>query len=84
MKHLLIWIISILLILHSRSIVANHDVNTGIRGSTTGNLNSKTRIAFVFAGSARSFIMPPVHESIRHNLLNAMYAKISSLPPTFI
>jgi hypothetical protein len=30
------------------------------------------RVAFVFAGSARSFVMAPVHESIRHNLLNAL------------
>lgn len=30
------------------------------------------RIAFVFAGSARSFINPAVHESIRFNLIRAL------------
>ena len=28
-------------------------------------------VAFVFSGAARSFVMPPVHESIRHNLIDA-------------
>lgn len=57
-------------LLQLQSIVSTTiDANTGIIDST----NKKARVAFVFAGSARSFVMPPVHESIRHNLLNAMY-----------
>jgi len=39
--------------------------------STIENSKTKHRIAFVFAGSPRSLIVPPVHESIRENLINS-------------
>ena len=35
------------------------------------NENLKARVAFIFAGSPRSFIHPPVHETIRQNLISA-------------
>jgi hypothetical protein len=31
--------------------------------------SSNAHVAFVFAGSARSFVLPPVHDSLRYNLV---------------
>lgn len=34
-------------------------------------LKKKVHVGFVFAGGVRSFVLPEIHESIRHNLIHA-------------
>lgn len=42
---------------------------TVLNSPHSGNSSTIHRVAFVFAGTARSFIIPPVHETIRANLI---------------
>jgi hypothetical protein len=42
------------------------------------------RIAFVFAGGVRSFILPPLYESIKHNVINAFCPPDSCIPDVFV
>ncbi len=43
-----------------------------------------TRIAFIFAGAARSFVAPVVHETIRHNLIRSLCPFPSCIADIFI
>jgi len=45
---------------------------------------SKIRIAFVFAGTPRSLIFPPVHESIRENLIFSFCPKELCISDIFV
>jgi hypothetical protein len=44
----------------------------------------KDRIAFIFAGSIRSFVFPFVHESLRHNLIRAFCPPSKCIADVFV
>jgi hypothetical protein len=45
---------------------------------------SKPSVAFVFAGAARSFVSAPVHESIRHNLIDSVCPRFNCNRQVFL
>ena len=55
----------------------SHPPNIQAENIKLSAANVKIRIAFVFAGTPRSLVLPPVHESIRENLI------ASFCPPEF-
>ena len=48
------------------------------------NHKQQTTVAFVFAGAARSFVAPMVHESIRQNLIQSLCPSPECTPHIFI
>ena len=54
---------------HPENIVAENIQKEKDKASTSNSTETKIRIAFVFAGTPRSLILPPLYLSIRENLI---------------